>query len=213
MGGNYTAVIPGNSGAAATFPSGGTGASRESRILGREVPVGARRGPDRPPRKVGASARRDTAGAGCEGGRPDRSWNPPSTRPVCSNGPGGRAWAPRGWGGIGKGLESVPLSAGGTCRISPGAVSHGSGPARPGHGSTCGLGPSRQVMLGFLSQQRIPFPGWCGACMRSYGSVEERSVHTGKVAGSNPARTTTTTPRSRPAPGRFSCPLSASNVN
>lgn len=28
---------------------------------------------------------------------------------------------------------------------------------------------------------------------RSYGSVEERSVHTGKVAGSNPARTTTST--------------------
>lgn len=31
------------------------------------------------------------------------------------------------------------------------------------------------------------------AVARSYGSVEERSVHTGKVAGSNPARTTTCT--------------------
>ena len=40
--------------------------------------------------------------------------------------------------------------------------------------------------------------------VRSYGSVEERSVHTGKVAGSIPARTTDwENPRSRMAWGFF----------
>ena len=45
---------------------------------------------------------------------------------------------------------------------------------------------------------------WCviSLLVRSYGSVEERSVHTGKVAGSIPARTTGKAPGWK-QPGAF----------
>ena len=49
--------------------------------------------------------------------------------------------------------------------------------------TTCGLGYFAQPVLP-CNPQPILYGLW------SYGSVEERSVHTGKVAGSIPARTT-----------------------
>ena len=52
------------------------------------------------------------------------------------------------------------------------------------------------------------FPVWrvISLLVRSYGSVEERSVHTGKVAGSIPARTTRESPRLETAWGVFRLP-------
>src|SRR5699024_4687148 len=92
------------------------------------------------------------------------------------------------------GPEAVPgaRKAGGT-DVGGGGKARRRGPRGRWIGAVFDTGPTRVNVL-----SRKQPPGACAAeHLRSRGSVEERPVHTGKVAGSNPAGTTEETPCSQ----------------